>query len=151
MLSAYTSRGILTINEARAALGRDPLADPAADRPMALTGAGYVALGGAMPAGAAKFNKAGEWDESQHPRWPAGAAEGHGGRFAPSDGEPVEPGRRTAGIVRAYVTNNCLRIQAFKGPGMVAYGAYSCGAFNVITSFPGRIPPPALSIDSPAI
>ena len=35
VLSAYTSCGILTINEARAALGRDPLADPAADRPMA--------------------------------------------------------------------------------------------------------------------
>ena len=45
MLSSYTSRGILTLNEARAMLGRDPLAVPAADTPMALTGAGYVALG----------------------------------------------------------------------------------------------------------
>ncbi len=45
MLSSYTSRGILTLNEARAVLGRDPLADKAADTPMALTGAGYVALG----------------------------------------------------------------------------------------------------------
>jgi hypothetical protein len=37
--------GIPTINEARATLGRDPLADPAADKPMALTGAGYAPLG----------------------------------------------------------------------------------------------------------
>ncbi len=50
VLSAYTGRGILTINEARAMLGRDPLADPAADRPMALTGTGYVPLGGGAPA-----------------------------------------------------------------------------------------------------
>ena len=44
ILSSYTSRGILTLNEARAALGREPLADKAADTPMALTGAGYVGL-----------------------------------------------------------------------------------------------------------
>ncbi|MCX8254023.1 hypothetical protein RHAL1_01030 [Beijerinckiaceae bacterium RH AL1] len=44
ILSSYTSRGILTLNEARAALGREPLADRAADTPMALTGAGYVGL-----------------------------------------------------------------------------------------------------------
>ena len=36
-----TSRGILTLNEApRAALGREPLADPAANAPMALTATG---------------------------------------------------------------------------------------------------------------
>ncbi len=51
ILSNYTSKGILTINEARAALGRDPLADPAANRPMALTGAGYVSLGQQSEAG----------------------------------------------------------------------------------------------------
>jgi hypothetical protein len=55
ILSSYTSKGILTINEARAALGRDPLAEPAANKPMALTGAGYVPLGqAAQPAGNAK-------------------------------------------------------------------------------------------------
>ena len=89
VLSAYTGRGILTINEARAMLGRDPLPDPAADRAMALTGAGYVPLGGAAPtaAGAAgKLGKDGDWDEGQHPRWPAGAGEGQGGRFAPAGG-----------------------------------------------------------------
>jgi hypothetical protein len=37
ILSSYTSKGILTINEARAALGRAPLAKPAANKPMALT------------------------------------------------------------------------------------------------------------------
>ncbi len=45
ILSSYTTKGILTINEARAALGREPLAEPAANKPMALTGNGYVALG----------------------------------------------------------------------------------------------------------
>jgi len=44
ILSSYTSRGILTINEARAALGREPLTEASADRPMALTNVGYVAL-----------------------------------------------------------------------------------------------------------
>ncbi len=86
VLSAYTGRGILTINEARAVLGRDPLADPAADRSMALTGAGYVGLGGTAPLGAAKFGKIGDWDESQHPRRPAGSGDGQGGRFAPQGG-----------------------------------------------------------------
>lgn len=45
VLSSYTSRGILTLNEARAALGRPPLPEAAADMPMALTGQGYVAVG----------------------------------------------------------------------------------------------------------
>ena len=51
ILSSYTSKGIITINEARAALGRDPYPDAAANRPMTLTGQGYVALGAqAVPA-----------------------------------------------------------------------------------------------------
>jgi hypothetical protein len=52
ILSNYASKGILTINEARAALGRAPLSEEAANRPMALTAGGYVALpagGGANP------------------------------------------------------------------------------------------------------
>jgi len=44
ILSSYATKGILTINEARAALGRAPLAETSADRPMTLTNAGYVAL-----------------------------------------------------------------------------------------------------------
>ena len=44
MLSSYTSRGILTLNEARAALGRDPLGEPEADTPLVLTTTGYVPL-----------------------------------------------------------------------------------------------------------
>lgn len=44
ILSGYTSKGILTINEARAALGREPLPEAAANTPMALTATGYVAL-----------------------------------------------------------------------------------------------------------
>jgi hypothetical protein len=44
ILSSYATKGILTINEARAALGRAPLPETSADRPMALTNTGYVAL-----------------------------------------------------------------------------------------------------------
>ncbi|WP_374308853.1 phage portal protein [Methylocella sp.] len=44
ILSNFTSKGILTINEARAALGRPPLHEPSADRPMTLTASGYVPL-----------------------------------------------------------------------------------------------------------
>jgi phage portal protein BeeE len=44
VLSGYTSKGILTINEARAVLGRAPLADASANKPMTLTNAGFVAL-----------------------------------------------------------------------------------------------------------
>jgi hypothetical protein len=44
ILSSYTTKGILTINEARSALGRQPFADPAANTPMTLSAAGYVLL-----------------------------------------------------------------------------------------------------------
>ncbi|WP_036262088.1 phage portal protein [Methylocapsa aurea] len=44
ILSNYTSKGILTINEARAALGRPPLPEESANAPMALTAGGYVPL-----------------------------------------------------------------------------------------------------------
>jgi hypothetical protein len=57
ILSSYTSKGILTINEARAALGRDPFPDAAANKPMTLTGGGYVPLGQAAGvANVTKFN-----------------------------------------------------------------------------------------------
>lgn len=49
VLSSYATKGILTINEARAALGRAPLPDPAADRAMALTSSGYVLLDDGSP------------------------------------------------------------------------------------------------------
>ena len=91
ILSSYTSRGILTLNEARAALGREPLADPAADRPMALTGAGYVALAATAPA--TKLARSAAWDEDRHPRWPAGSDGRQGGRFATADAGQVAAGR----------------------------------------------------------
>ena len=90
ILSSYTSRGILTLNEARAALGREPLVDKAADMPMAMTGSGYVPLGQTIefPLTARKLacddlGKAVDWDENAHPRWPAGDQDHHGGQFAP--------------------------------------------------------------------
>jgi hypothetical protein len=45
VLSSYATKGIITINEARAALGRDPFLEAAANTPMVLTASGYVALG----------------------------------------------------------------------------------------------------------
>jgi hypothetical protein len=44
VLSGYTSTGILTNNEARAALGRAPLMEASANKPITLTNAGFVAL-----------------------------------------------------------------------------------------------------------
>jgi hypothetical protein len=44
ILSGYTTKGILTINEARAALGREPLMEASANWPMTLTNAGIVPL-----------------------------------------------------------------------------------------------------------
>lgn len=44
ILSSYTSKGILTINEARAALGRAPLPEASANMAMTLSNTGYVPL-----------------------------------------------------------------------------------------------------------
>lgn len=59
MLSSYTSRGILTLNEARAALGRTPLPDAVADTAMTLTASGYVALAQASSGESARRSKDG--------------------------------------------------------------------------------------------
>jgi hypothetical protein len=87
MLTSYTSRGILTLNEARAALGRPPLPDAVADTPMTLTASGYVGLGQGATSTAKcadryrGLGKTGDWDESKHPREPAGASDHQGGQF----------------------------------------------------------------------
>jgi hypothetical protein len=44
ILSSYAAKGILTINEARAALGRAPLHESSANKPMTLTASGFVPL-----------------------------------------------------------------------------------------------------------
>jgi len=44
ILSSYTTKGILTINEVRSALGRQPFADPAANTPMTLSASGYAPI-----------------------------------------------------------------------------------------------------------
>jgi hypothetical protein len=51
ILTSYATKGIMTINEVRTALGRDPLDDEAANKPLVLTATGYVPLGAeAQPA-----------------------------------------------------------------------------------------------------
>jgi hypothetical protein len=42
---------------------------------------------------AALLAKAGAWDESKHPRWPAGSPDHQGGRFNYGEGGPVSEGR----------------------------------------------------------
>ena len=44
ILEGFVAKGILTINEARAKIGLDPLPEPAADQPMIVTATGYVPL-----------------------------------------------------------------------------------------------------------
>ncbi len=91
ILSSYTSKGILTINEARAALGRDPYPDAAANKPMTLTGGGYVPLGGTAARGfkdvsfKSDIGQSRGWVEDLHPRHPQGAPDSQGGQFAPKD------------------------------------------------------------------
>jgi hypothetical protein len=94
ILSSYTSKGIITINEARAALGRDPLADAAANRPMALTGAGYVALGQVAQAAGKAADHVVKFNHNHEER----------GRFATAD---------EAGAASRNVTND--RLLAFTG------------------------------------
>ena len=92
ILSSYATKGILTINEARVALGREPLPEAAANKAMVLTGAGYVPLGQEAPQKTPKaranwkimaLDKGGGWGEDEHPRWPAGSSGHQGGRFQP--------------------------------------------------------------------
>ncbi len=113
ILSSYTSKGIITINEARAALGRDPIPDAAANTPMTLTGAGYVGLGeGASDASKAtvtsRIDKSGTWDEDQHPRRPAGSSDHQGGRFAPKDSE-TNPSDETSSSNKLVLDDGCRK------------------------------------------
>ena len=94
MLASYTSRGILTLNEARAALGRAPLANIKADEPLVLTASGYVALGTAASTHSDTIGKVGGWNEDRHPRRPAGEGDHQGGRFAPLGAAPPKTNRR---------------------------------------------------------
>jgi hypothetical protein len=60
----YTSKGIVTINEARAALGRAPLAEASANKPMTLTDAGCSTAGIAGTANLRLLNSP-HWDWSK--------------------------------------------------------------------------------------
>ena len=143
MLSSYTSRGILTLNEARAALGRPPLADPAADQPMALTPTGYVGLEQTAATPSGQIGKAGNWDESQHPRWPAGDGDHQGGRFAPAGAGSSAPRRRLAlaGVLidRRYDEvigiTHCTYSTPFDTFTLEHKGFYSCDPTWPVTHF----------------
>ncbi|WP_158810106.1 phage portal protein [Beijerinckia sp. L45] len=137
ILSSFTGRGILTINEARAALGRAPLRDAAADTAMALTGTGYVALGNGGSAEAAKLAKDVGWDESKHPRQPPG--DHGGGRFS-----PVPSGSSTSHQHFAFdagtCTDNYVKCQDSVG-NMLFPSGFRCGSCHSYCLEQGKIWP----------
>jgi hypothetical protein len=108
ILSSYTSKGILTINEARAALGRDPLAEAAANRPMALTGNGYVPLGQAAQAAGkakeeiAKFNP----NHDERGRFATADEAGAASYHPASDVRPSDQSGENSTQLAAGTTNN---------------------------------------------
>jgi hypothetical protein len=74
--------GITTRNEARATLGLPPLQG----------GDALTTAGPAVPMGEAGMAKAADWNPDAHPRWPEGAPDSQGGRFAPKDDDAAQVG-----------------------------------------------------------
>jgi hypothetical protein len=92
ILTSYATKGILTINEVRAALGREPLANAAANEPMALTGTGYVALGATPPAAQKSADRVAKFNPHHDERGRFAAADGVGGAV----GKPADSGVQVA-------------------------------------------------------
>ena len=102
-LECRVKLGAVTLNEMRDALGLDPYANAAADRPMVLTATGYVPIevecgwaGSVTCQGQeVKTEPRGEnipvlkaaTDDPKHPGWPARTRGGVGGQFRPRDGD----------------------------------------------------------------
>lgn len=91
VLGGYTSKGILTINEARAKLGMDAYGDPVADQPMIITAAGYTPLNAntveGKQANMAAFRTS---DGSQSQPAPVGGNDG--AQDEPKTGSPIGGG-----------------------------------------------------------
>src|SRR5579862_4727268 len=100
--TSLVAAGIATRNEARATLGLPPLPDGDA-----LTVAGPVTpLARLLEPGTGPLAKADEeWDPEKHPRWPAGADDSQGGRFAPK-GEGGTGASDTASELLTPLSNN---------------------------------------------
>ena len=104
ILCGYVGAGILTINEARLALGRPPLRDPAADHAMTLTNAGYQPIGAGVSLaqhGAAKINKYSPDQPRVSAGDPAGGQWTSGGGGGASAGASGSTSSGTAGHARA--------------------------------------------------
>ncbi len=90
VLEARLKLGAVTLNELRASLGLDPFANAAADRPMVLTGSGYVPIeanvGGEENGDARKGVSAGAGAKAE----PGAAAEANGA----NENEPAESIRK---------------------------------------------------------
>ena len=110
MLEGRVKLGAVTLNEMREALGLDPFANAAADRPMVLTATGYVPIEAGVEGQASggqsaedrtasgapgPFSKASP-DDPEHPGWPAGTPGGVGGQFRPKDTDAAASGARNA-------------------------------------------------------
>jgi hypothetical protein len=141
-LEARVKLGAITLNELRDSLGLDPYANPAADRAMVLTAAGYVPIeagvegattstGGsraAEPRASSETEGAvrkayGEYPSNvalvkaspgdpKHPGWPAGAPDGKGGQFRPKDGNDAKS-RATPGVDPSNTSLNEIPFQKY--------------------------------------
>jgi hypothetical protein len=116
-LEARVKLGALTLNELRDALGLDPYANPAADRPMVLTATGYVPIEagvGAKPPAPPSVQKY----SPDQPRVPAGNSDG--GQWTSGSGDGASDGSSNGSE-----TNNALESNSIAQP--VQYAALDTG------------------------
>jgi guanyl-specific ribonuclease Sa len=99
ILTSYATKGILTINEVRAALGREPLANATANEPMALTGTGYVALGATPPAANKAAGHVGKFNPYHDERGLFTTADGAGGAAVKPHGGGVHVAEITSDVM----------------------------------------------------
>jgi hypothetical protein len=128
VLEGRVKLGAVTLNEMRDALGLDPYANPAADRPMVLTATGYVPIeaGASSPVGVTRGSMLplrpnevlGKYSPDQ-PRVPAGNT--NGGQWTRVDGDGV-----SGGLSDRSDANNGAKPDTIAQP--VQYAALDTGA-----------------------
>ena len=100
-LTRLSSDGAVLVRAVAGSLGIGPLDLPWAEGPRLWRAediAAHLPLFKDYAPAAGLLAKAGAWDESKHPRWPAGSADHQGGRFnhgeggAAAGGQPAAPG-----------------------------------------------------------
>jgi len=95
-LTRLSSDGVALMRAVASSLGIGPLDLPSADGPRLWRAEdiqAHLPLFKDYAPAAGLLAKAGDWDESKHPRWPAGSSDHQGGRFNHGEGAPVSEGR----------------------------------------------------------